>query len=63
MISDFFMVAYYDKFTGELVKIVDYQKTKGKIMNYQSDIDSYKYGYDAKVIDPADIISKEFQSC
>lgn len=59
-LSNFYMVAYYDRMTGELARIESYPKIDGEITGCQSAIDSYRYGYDAKIFNPEDVIPEEY---
>ena len=48
-ISNFTLVCYFNKDTNDLVRIEQYRDDDTSI---QSDIDSYKYGYNTKIIKP-----------
>ena len=54
-VSNFCLVCYYDNRTNELVRIEHYEDNSGDM---KSDIDSYKYGYNAEIIKPEQIIKQ-----
>ena len=54
-VSNFCLVCYYDKENKELVRIEQYKDGSGDM---QTDIESYKYGYNAKIIKPEELIKK-----
>ena len=59
-ICNFYLVVYRDKVTGELSRIEAYNYDQwGGTGNSSSDIDSYKYGYDAEIIDVVDLLKGE----
>lgn len=54
-VSNFCLVIYYDNKTNELAHIEQYTDNSDDI---QTDIDSYKYGYNAKIIKPEKLIEQ-----
>ena len=62
-VSNFCLVCYYDNKTNELVRIEQYNDNDSSMY---SDIESYKYGYNAKIVKPEEIIkqlSRKEQEC
>ena len=54
-VSNFCLVCYYDNKTNELVRIEQYNDNDSSM---HSDIDSYEYGYSAKIVKPEEIIKQ-----
>lgn len=54
-INNFCLVCYYDNKTNELVRIEQYNDNDTSI---HSDIESYKYGYNAEIIKPEQLIKQ-----
>lgn len=54
-VSNFCLVCYYDNKTKELVRIEQYKDNSSDI---QTDINSYKYGYNAEIIKPEELINQ-----
>ena len=54
-VSNFCLVCYYDNKTNELVRIEQYNDNDSSMY---SDIESYKYGYNAKIVKPEEIIKQ-----
>ena len=54
-VSNFCLVCYYDNKNKELVRIEQYKDSSGDI---QTDIESHKYGYNAKIIKPEELIKQ-----
>lgn len=54
-VSNFCLVCYYDNKNKELVRIEQYKDGSGDI---QTDIESHKYGYNAKIIKPEELIKQ-----
>lgn len=52
-ISNFCLACYYDNKTNELVHIEQYNDNDTSIY---SDIESYKYGYNAEIVKPEQLI-------
>lgn len=62
-VSNFCLVCYYDNKNKELVRIEQYKDGSGDI---QTDIESHKYGYNAKIIKPEELIkqlARKTQEC
>lgn len=54
-VSNFCLVCYYDNKTKELVRIEQYKDNSSDI---QTDINSHKYGYNAEIIKPEELINQ-----
>lgn len=54
-VSNFCLVCYYDNKTNELVRIEKYDNNDTSI---HSDIESYKYGYNAEIVKPEQLIKQ-----
>ena len=54
-VSNFYLVCYYDNKTNELVRIEQYNDNDSSMY---SDIDSYRYGYNAKITKPEELIKQ-----
>lgn len=54
-VSNFCLVCYYDNKTKELVRIEQYKDNSSDI---QTDINNYKYGYNAEIIKPEELINQ-----
>ena len=62
-VSNFYLVCYYDNKTNELVRIEQYNDNDTSV---HSDIESYKYGYNAEIIKPEQLIKQlriQVQEC
>lgn len=58
-ISNFYLVVYRDNKTNKLSRIEQYEYDKwGGFSNSATDIDSYKYGYNSKIIKPIELIQE-----
>lgn len=57
-ICDFYLVVYRDKNTNEIARIEDYHyDIFGGYGNSTTDIESYKYGYNATIYNPYDLLN------